>query len=381
MFLVSNQFHFFSKLKTAFILSVFLLNATINFGQTLSKNATVSVLTCDSGDELYSLFGHTALRISDPVTQVDAVYNYGYFDFSTPNFYMKFVKGDLKYFVAKDKYKDFLAEYIYFQRGVYEQKLNLSAVQKQKIFDDLNRILVSDKKFYTYKFIDKNCTTMIVDVLNNNLTAAVSIKIDDAKKTNRAILYSYLNSHFYENLGINIMFGLKTDKDFDHIFLPLQLMEGIKKSKNNNQVLCSKTAVVNIKSAPKPPFSITNSWLLYVLVLLCVALINKKPVYLTYLILNGILGVFLFCVGIISFHEELLLNINMFLFNPLYLFLVHFIFINNLKYIRITTIILFGFLIIYLLIMVNKVHFLMFIPFMLTNFILLRRVYLLQNIP
>ena len=381
MFLVSNQFHFFNKLKTAFILSFFLFNSTLNFCQTLSPNATVSILTCDSGNELYSLFGHTALRISDPVNQVDAVYNYGYFDFSTPNFYMKFVKGDLKYFVAKDKYNDFLTEYIYFQRGVYEQKLNLSAVQKQKIFDDLNRILVSDKKFYTYKFIDRNCTTMIVDVLNNNLTAAVSTKIDDAKKTNRTILYGYLNSHFYENLGINIMFGLKTDKDFDHIFLPLQLMEGIKKSKNNNQVLCSKTAVVNIKSAPEPPFSITNSWLLYVLVLLCVVLVNKKPVYLTYLILNGILGIFLLCVGIISFHEELSLNVNMLLFNPLYLFLVHFIIRNNLKFIRITTIILFGFLIIYLLIMVNKVHFLMFIPFMLTNVILLRRIYFLQNIP
>lgn len=378
MFLVSNQFHFFSKLKTAFVLSVFLLKATINFGQTLSKNATVSVLTCDSGDELYSLFGHTALRISDLVNQVDAVYNYGYFDFSTPNFYMKFVKGDLKYFVAKDKYNDFLAEYIYFQRGVYEQKLNLSAVQKQKIFDDLNRILVSDKKFYTYKFIDKNCTTMIVDVLNNNLTVAVSIKIDDAKKTNRAILYSYLNSHFYENLGINIMFGLKTDKDFDHIFLPLQLMEGIKKSKNNNQILCNKTAVVNIKTVPEPPFSITNSWLFYVLVLLCVALINKKPVYLTYLILNGILGVFLFCVGITSFHEELSLNINMLLFNPLYLILVHFVIKNKLQFVRKTVLVLFGLLIIFLLMMINKVHFLMFIPFILTNGILLRRIYFLK---
>ena len=378
MFLVSNPFHFLKKLKTVILLTLFLLSTNKNFGQTLSPNATVSVLTCDSGDELYSLFGHTALRFADPENRIDAVFNYGYFDFATPNFYLKFVKGDLKYFVAVDKYEDFLAEYIYFQRGVYEQKLNLSDVQKQKIFDELNAVLASDKKFYTYKFIDRNCTTMIVDVLNKNLTSPINTKISDAEKTNRTILYGYLNSHFYENLGINIMFGSKTDKDFDHIFLPLQLMEGIKKSKNNNQVLCNATAVVNIKSAPEPPFSITNSWVLYLVVLGLFALINKKPVYLTFLFLNGILGIFLFTVGFISLHNELSFNSNILLFNPLYLFLVYFIIKNNLQLVRKTVLVLFGLLIIYLLIMINKVHFLMFIPFILTNAIVLRRIYVLK---
>lgn len=378
MFLVSNPFHFLKKLKTVILLTLFLLSTNKNFGQTLSPNATVSVLTCDSGDELYSLFGHTALRFSDPENRIDAVFNYGYFDFATPNFYLKFVKGDLKYFVAVDKYEDFLAEYIYFQRGVCEQKLNLSDVQKQNVFDELNAVLASDKKFYTYKFIDKNCTTMIVDVLNKNLTSPINTKISDAEKTNRTILYGYLNSHFYENLGINIMFGSKTDKDFDHIFLPLQLMEGIKKSKNNNQVLCNATAVVNIKSAPEPPFSITNSWVLYLVVLGLFALINKKPVYLTFLFLNGILGIFLFTVGFISLHNELSFNSNILLFNPLYLFLVYFIIKNNLQLVRKTVLVLFGLLIIYILIMINKVHFLMFIPFILTNAIVLRRVYVLK---
>lgn len=374
MFLVSNSFRSLKKLKTALLLTLFLLSTNNNFGQTLSPNATVSVLTCDSGNELYSLFGHTALRISDPVNQVDAVYNYGYFDFATPNFYLKFVKGDLQYFVDVNKYEAFLSEYIYFQRGVYEQKLNLSATQKQNIFDDLNRVLVSDERFYTYKFIDRNCTTMIVDVLNKNLTSPINTKISDAEKTNRTILFGYLNSHFYENLGINIMFGAKTDSYFDHIFLPLQLMEGIKKSSNNNQVLCNSFEVVNIKSAPDQPFSITNSWILYVLVLACVVIINKKPVYLTYFVLNGILGIFLFTVGFISLHNELSFNFNILLFNPLYLALVYFAIKNNTRFIQKTVLVLLGLLIIYLLIMVNKVHLLIFIPFIITNLVLLNRI-------
>ncbi|MBC7439013.1 MAG: hypothetical protein H7250_03385, partial [Flavobacterium sp.] len=134
-------------------------------------------------------------------------------------------------------------------------------------------------------------------------------------------------------------------------------------------------------SAPEPPFSITNSWLLYVLVLLCVVLVNKKPVYLTYLVLNGILGIFLFTIGFISLHNELSLNINILLFNPLYLVLVYFVIKNNLKLIRKTVLVLLGLLIIYLLLMVNKVHLVMFIPFITINLVLLNRICFLQNLP
>ena len=62
----------------------------------LSENAQVSVLTCGNGNELYSLFGHTAVRIFDPQTNIDIVYNYGAFDFATPNLDARFSKGDLK---------------------------------------------------------------------------------------------------------------------------------------------------------------------------------------------------------------------------------------------------------------------------------------------
>jgi hypothetical protein len=44
-----------------------------------------------------TLFFTYSYRVSDAVLGVDVVYNYGAFDFSTPNFVMKFVKGDLQY--------------------------------------------------------------------------------------------------------------------------------------------------------------------------------------------------------------------------------------------------------------------------------------------
>jgi len=75
------------KLKIAFLLlQVFLLFFTKSYSQNLSENAKISILTCDAGNELYSIYGHTAIRIQDSNQKLDLVYNFGYFDFRTPNF-------------------------------------------------------------------------------------------------------------------------------------------------------------------------------------------------------------------------------------------------------------------------------------------------------
>jgi len=84
----------------------FFLAAFGSFSQTypLSPESKVSILTCGSGEQLHSIFGHTAIRIQEPSRNIDIVYNFGMFDFRTPNFYLKFVKGDMQYFVANSSF-------------------------------------------------------------------------------------------------------------------------------------------------------------------------------------------------------------------------------------------------------------------------------------
>jgi hypothetical protein len=113
-------------------LFIFLSSTNKTFAQQLSDKAFISLLTCGPGDELYSVFGHTAIRVNDPATGIDIVYNYGTFDFAAPNFYLKFVKGDLQYFVSVSSYRDFVYTYQYYDRDVYEQVLNLTPQQEQK---------------------------------------------------------------------------------------------------------------------------------------------------------------------------------------------------------------------------------------------------------
>ncbi len=78
---------------------------------TLSEKAKVSILTCGLGPESYAMYGHTGIRIQDSIYGIDVVYNYGAFDFSTPNFIGRVIKSDLQYFVTNGSFIDFYYNY------------------------------------------------------------------------------------------------------------------------------------------------------------------------------------------------------------------------------------------------------------------------------
>src|SRR3970040_2282975 len=246
-----------SSLKKIFFLLFLFLTINVSFAQNLllSKEARVSVLTCGTGNESYSLFGHTAIRITDPFNNIDVVYNYGSFDFNTPNFVLKFIKGDLQYFAVAHSYADFINEYQYEKRSVYEQKLNIPFTLKQKLFDNLNTSLASGESHYTYKFIDKNCTSMVVDIINKTLDTIAIVKNADTDITYRTILFPYFDNHFYEKLGTSIIFGKKVDALGTQIFLPFELQKSLKKVfyKNHPLAMENKTILEFSKE-------VTGSW-------------------------------------------------------------------------------------------------------------------------
>ena len=100
----------------------------------LSKQSEISIITVGPGDILYEAFGHSAIRVSDPVIGMDNIFNYGLFDFNQPNFYTNFVKGRLLYKVGKQSFGRFITSYNYQKRWMKEQVLNLSQVEKQDMY-------------------------------------------------------------------------------------------------------------------------------------------------------------------------------------------------------------------------------------------------------
>ncbi|MGB4123796.1 MAG: DUF4105 domain-containing protein, partial [Bacteroidales bacterium] len=81
------------------------------FAETLSNEAQISILTVDSGKEIWTVFGHTAIRIHDPINNIDEVYTYGTFDFDQNRFYLKFLRGNLIYYLSRDSFDHFLKTY------------------------------------------------------------------------------------------------------------------------------------------------------------------------------------------------------------------------------------------------------------------------------
>ena len=326
----------------------------------LSDKAKISIFTCGKGEELYTTFGHTAIRIKDDATQLDVVFNYGQFDFREGNFYVKFVKGNLQYSIGVTSFDDFIFEYQQENRKVVEQTLRLTQNQKQQLFDALLSAQFSpDESHYTYKFIDRNCTTMVVEKINALLPKPLIAKVDDKTISYREVLYPKFKNYFWYKLGINIIFGTKVDQKSEKLFLPNELLNSLDKLTINGLSIVEKKEVIVLDQQPKIEFQFFNSVYFVSLLLLILFFINKPFLTNSYFIVAGLLGSFMCLVGFYSLHEELLWNYNALLFNPL-LLILPFIKNQNLKKkLLILCAVLLAF---YVVLMLSKPHLLLMLP-------------------
>ncbi|MFL9831984.1 DUF4105 domain-containing protein [Flavobacterium sp. ST-87] len=356
----------FLKKTTLLLFFLSFVNAVSAQNIQLSGEATASVITCGTGNESYSLFGHTAIRIKDSVNFVDAVYNYGAFDFSTPNFVPKFAKGDLQYFAVVNRYTDFISQYAYDRRSVEEQELQIPLELKQQLFENLNTSLASGESHYTYKFIDKNCTSMVVDLINKTLGNIVITKKTDTELTYRTILYPYFNHHFYEKLGTSIIFGTKVDEPGTKLFLPIELQKSLAVTTYKNKALAPENKTI-LNFEPSHPFSWWNNIYTYLIFTALLVILNKRMIHLSFFTIMGFLGLFFIFMGFYSNHLELANNYNVLLFNPALLVLAVFYSLKNKVWsyrLAVFNLISIG---IYVVILLNKVHLFIVLPLVVTS--------------
>ena len=201
-------------LTLSFFLSSLLLKAQLPQGVTDTSRMQISLLTCTPGEELYATFGHSALRVIDSNSVTDLVYNYGTFDFNDPNFYTKFVKGQLKYNLSVEYFSDFKFNYQAENRGIKEQILNLSDTEKIKLRRALNENLKEENRYYLYDFFLDNCTTRLRDLIftaaepQQQLPAPMPVTY-----TFRNAIHYYLDlqKKYWSKLGIDLLLGKPTD--------------------------------------------------------------------------------------------------------------------------------------------------------------------------
>lgn len=211
------------KHKILFLLFFFIVNNTFSQYNQLTPNAKISVLTIGSGSSLNDSFGHSAYRVKDD--SIDIVFNYGVYDFDTPNFYTKFAQGKLNYKIGANYFDDFKESYIRQNRTIKEQVLNLSQTEKQRIFNYLSNNYEPENKYYLYDFFYDNCATKIKDVLDEALNN--NVKFNEPKpfenKTFRTLIQDNLDWNSWGSFGIDLALGSIIDKQAaanEHMFLP-----------------------------------------------------------------------------------------------------------------------------------------------------------------
>jgi hypothetical protein len=203
----------------------------------------ISVLTCSPGQDLYALFGHNAMRITDSSSGTDVIYNWGTFDFNEPGFYIKFMRGKLLYFLSPDRVQDFVYAYQYEGRSVTEQELDISCADKIKIKKAVELNMIGNNRFYKYDFLFDNCTTRIRDIIEKSVNGIkVSGSMVPEGTTFRNMLHSYLDkgSQPWSKFGIDILLGSRIDKPVTNnqaMFLPEYLMKAVDSFGVNRQAI------------------------------------------------------------------------------------------------------------------------------------------------
>lgn len=313
----------------------------------LSAQAQISLITCDPGTELYSAFGHSAIRVNDPVLGLDKAYNYGTFSFDTPNFYLKFVRGQLNYQLSVAPFSLFLRSYRHQNRSVYEQVLNLTPERKQQIFNFLQNNALPENKFYLYDFFFDNCATRVRDVFTNIYGDSLKFKVQNKKLTFRDLIQDpYLENRHWEDFGIDLLLGALTDRQAtpnQYMFLPDYMFEAFDKamieqngeSKNfvARQRTLFKAKTIEQKTSFFTPFVVFALMLLLVLALTFWGYRKQRAVFAIDFFLffvTGLLGIVVSLAWFATDHTVTVQNYNLLWAMPLN-WLVAFVFLRKNK--------------------------------------------------
>jgi hypothetical protein len=212
----------------------------------------ISLLTCAPGSDLYSIFGHTAIRIKDSRRGMDIVYNYGTFDDSDPLFYLKFMRGIMRYSLSAETFENFMQEYDYESREVVAQILDLNCQEKKELYEALRINTLEDNRIYDYHFHTDNCTTRAGKIIASHAGGQLMYKniLPDPPPSYRDMIHEYLDPQHqdWSEFGIDMFLGknldIKPSNEGAIYFLPDYLFKGMDSASVRNKSLVQRKQVL-----------------------------------------------------------------------------------------------------------------------------------------
>lgn len=309
--------------------------ANETFNTEYYDSVDVSLLTCQPHDEVYSLYGHTAIRWHDMHQDgSDIAFNYGVFDFNRPHFVMRFVFGLTDYELGAYPYRLFLEEYRHFGSMVTEQVLNLTNEEKQRLHRALAENLMEQNKVYRYNYFYSNCTTKARDIIERCVNGdVVYAENKEYTPTYREMVHEMVRNNPWSRWGNDLLLGVKADmKTVRHQqeFLPQNLMydfdraqinaNGIRRPLVKERRMAVPAGVQIIQSGfPLSPLACAAILAVIGLVVFIAEWRLKRSFLLWDILLmlaTGTIGIVL-TLMIFSQHPTVSLNLQILLFNPL----------------------------------------------------------------
>lgn len=305
----------------------------------------ISLLTCSPGQQIWSYYGHSAIRVYDPVHNLDIAVNYGLFDYNQKNFILRFVFGLCDYQMGIANFPMFLVEYAEEGRSVVQQRLNLTSEEKAVIMQAIDENYSPVNRVYRYNFFYDNCTTRARDILISHINGKVEYAPHPEVKTSwREMTHQWSGEHRWGQFGCDLLLGVKADGATDNAqqqFLPDTLRAAFASAQvvdpagRRRALVDSTSTILKIEFANVPQESsiwdIVTPRMFFGLAFLVVFLISlfelrrKRTLWLVdvvLLTLDGLAGLVLFTM-IFSQHPTVSLNFQILLLNPLSLFFVY----------------------------------------------------------
>lgn len=318
----------FRTIVASCFLALLMFPAKPTAAQQLTDSAKASVLICTAGDEFYYAFGHAALRVYDVQTGLDVVYNYGTFDFQTPHFYWKFMRGQLDYQLSRSSMESFLKSNRYDGRAVWELPLNYTPNEVRNMFTLLETNYLPQYRYYRYDFLRDNCATRVRDIVEAS-AGKKTIKLPGLSTTTyRRYLHEAMRDTLeWWSLGVDLLLGLPTDHKCtmeEALFLPPVMMQTYKEAVRGEAAL-TQPAVNHVSycRAPMkrsfPPF-IVFTLLFAAVVVLSVTMPRSNLMRIVDRVLfsvAGVAGLFLCFMWFGTSHWCTAWNLNILWLSPL----------------------------------------------------------------
>jgi hypothetical protein len=335
-------------MKKILLLFTFLLSVNVHIIYSQAGNDTlVYLLTCGAGTETYSIYGHSALRIVYPAKKSDFVYNWGVFDFATPNFAWKFAKGRLDYMLAVDPTQNFLQAYFYEKRYVQAQRLNLSAAETASLITLINENLRPENIKYRYDFFYDDCSTRIRDIIEKSVgTKLLYPPVTNGKYPSfRDMVGKYQDPFPWLKFGIDLIMGSTSDKDAsyrDRMFLPIDMQRELSEAvinrdgkmipllQNPDQLLDFDPPVIKRRVLLMPAFVFTA---VLIIILIMSSLIKERRIIKWFDIfifsVFSVLAVMMIFFNFFTDHIQMRWNLNIIWLNPVILICLIAIILNK----------------------------------------------------